>query len=60
MRLALPRESKRYKASNRTAMDLVGKYLRLRRELIEALPRSPHLVMDPYRVAQDMARGVAE
>ena len=41
-------------------MDLIGKYLRLRRELLEPLPRSPELAMRRQRVTQDMVSAVAD
>lgn len=41
-------------------VDIIGKYLRLRRELLEPAPRAPELAMRRQRVAHDMAVTAAE
>ena len=50
----------RQEQSENRGMDIIGKYLRLRRELLEPLPRSPELTMRRQRVTQDLVRTVAE
>lgn len=41
-------------------MDIIGKYLRLRREVLESLSRTPELAPRRLRVSKDLVRTAAE